>query len=67
MGFGPMCKYLVRLGSPFTDPEGKMTEVELDPSKEEIEKTCIGLVWLDKRNARYPARRLLHPVPSMAQ
>ena len=44
-----------------------MTEVELDPSKEEIEKTCFGLVWLDKRDARYPARRLLHPVPSMAQ
>lgn len=62
-----MCKYLVRIGTPFTDPEGKMTEVELDPSKEEIEKTCFGLVWLDKRDARCPARRLLHPVPSMAQ
>lgn len=44
-----------------------LPEVELDPSKEEIEKTCFGLVWLDKRDARYPARRLLHPVPSMAQ
>lgn len=49
------------------DHDGKMTEVELNPSKEEIEKTCFGLVWLDKRDPRYPARRLLHPVPSMAQ
>lgn len=62
-----MCKYLVRVGTPFTSPRAEFKEIELDPSKEEIVKMAYGLVWHDKRDPRYPAWILLHPVPSMAQ
>ena len=62
MQCGLMCKkYMIRIGSPFTDPgPAKFTEIELDIEKEEIVKSAIGLQWLDKRDPRYPAWRLLH-------
>ena len=58
-----MCRYLIRVGTPFTNPGPVVfTEIELDPSKEEIVKSAAGLQWHDKRDPRWPAWRLIHPV-----
>lgn len=54
-----MKTYIYFIGSPFTNPEHRTATVELDLSKEETAMTGCGLAWHDKRDARYPAWRLI--------
>lgn len=57
-----MKRYMYYVGSPFTNRDGRTTTVELDPTKEEIIKSAIGLQWHDMRDPRRPAWRLIWEV-----
>ena len=57
-----MRKYRYMIGWPNLFGENTYAEVELDLSKEETLPFIGGIQWHDKRDARWPAWRLIQEI-----